>query len=258
MDINLLVVNVGNSRTALGVFEAGALTHVARIPHDQRDQWAEAIKTAWERIAGKDGAAIAAASVNPHIAEPLEHVIEQTLGVKAEWVGRQLDLPISVLTDQPAQTGVDRVLNVAAAFEQMGHACAVVDAGTAVTVDFCDDRGAFVGGAIAPGARMMLQSLHEKTARLPAVELAAPRDASIGRNTEQAMLQGVFHGIRGMVRDLIEQYATELGRWPDLIATGGDAALLFGAWELPHAISPDLILYGIALAYAQHHIKHET
>jgi type III pantothenate kinase len=144
---------------------------------------------------------------------------------------------------------------VAAAYEQMAKACVVVDAGTAVTVDCCNDTGDFLGGAIAPGARTMLQSLHEKTARLPQVELAVPSGA-FGKNTREAMLQGVYHGVRGMVRELVEQYATELGNWPDIIATGGDAQMLFEGWELIHAVSPDLTLYGIALAFAEHHIKH--
>ena len=70
------------------------------------------------------------------------------------------------------------------------------------------------------------------------------------------MLNGVYHGIRGMVKEVVENYATELGTWPDIIATGGDAQKLFEGWELLHAIAPDLTLYGIALAYTNHHIKH--
>ena len=159
-------------------------------------------------------------------------------------------------TDAPAQTGVDRVLNIAAAYEQMGKACVVVDAGTAVTVDCCDDSGAFLGGAIAPGVSLMLDALHEKTAALPRVEFAAPTGA-FGRDTNDAIRQGVYHGIRGMVRELVENYATQLGHWPDVIATGGDAADLFAGWELIHAVSPDLTFYGIALAYADHHIRHD-
>ena len=61
-----------------------------------------------------------------------------------------------------------------------------------------------------------------------------------------------------VVKELLENFATELGFWPEAIATGGDAAKLFDGWELVHAISPDLTLYGIALSYANHHIKHGT
>jgi type III pantothenate kinase len=257
MDINLLAINVGNSRLALGVFIAGNLEYVTRIGHENRADWPGKIADAWGRIKDSDGPAVAGAGVNPPLIEPIEHAVQQATGQALQWIGRDIDLPIKVATENPAETGVDRVLNLAAAYEQMGKACAVVDAGTAITVDCCDDSGAFLGGAIAPGAGMMLDVLHERTAKLPRIELAAPSQ-SIGKTTEQAMLLGVHAGIRGMVKELIESYAMELGHWPDLIATGGDAEKLFGGWELVHAISPDLTLYGVALAYAEHHIKHES
>ena len=120
-----------------------------------------------------------------------------------------------------------------------------------------NDAGDLVGGAIGPGATLQLSALHENTARLPQVALDLPQNP-FGKSTEQAMLHGVYYGIRGMVKELVENYATELGIWPDIIATGGDAPKLFENWELIHAISPDLTLYGIALAYTNHHIKHGT
>ena len=120
----------------------------------------------------------------------------------------------------------------------------LVDAGTAVTVDCCNDKGEFLGGAIAPGVDMMLTALHERTAKLPQVDLATPQGV-FGRSTKEAIRQGVYFGVRGMVRELVENYATELGSWPELIATGGDAQKLFEGWELVHAISPDLTLYGV-------------
>lgn len=255
MDINLLAFNVGNSRLALGTFVAGDLKGVTRLPHAQRADWPAVIEQAWRAIEGAEDVAIAAAAVNAALVEPLEHVVHQVTGTKVEWVGRELDLPIKVKTKHPEQTGIDRVLNIAAAFEQMEKACVVVDAGTAVTVDCCNDAGEFLGGSISAGVAMQLDALHEHTSKLPRVSFAAPT-GPFGDTTEQAILQGVYHGIRGMVKELVENYATELGFWPDVIATGGDAHALFEGWELIHAIAPDLTLYGIALAYVEHHIKH--
>jgi type III pantothenate kinase len=253
MEINLTVLNVGNSRLAVGAFTAGELGEVTRVPLDRPEAWAEQIAEAWLNVQGRDNAAVVAASVNPRLDDAVAAAVQEAADRRVVWVGRDLELPIPVLTDHPAQTGVDRVLNVAAAFEQMGKACVVVDAGTAITVDCCDDQGRFLGGAIAPGVRMQLDA---RTAQLPGVRFAPPTDP-FGRSTEQAILHGVFHGVRGMVKELVENYATELGHWPDVIATGGDAALLFTDWELVHAISPNLTLYGIALAYTNHHIKHD-
>jgi type III pantothenate kinase len=255
MDINLLVVNIGNTRLAVATFAAGELKTVKRIPLAQSADLAGAIAQAWEEIAPHDDPSVAGASVNPTVMESLEHTIVQVTGRPVQWVGREIDLPINVLTERPAETGADRVLNIAAAYEQMGKACVVVDAGSAITIDCCDDTGAFLGGAILPGVEMQLDVLHERTAKLPRVKLEPPKGL-IGQSTEQAILQGVYHGIRGAVKELVEQYAMKLGTWPDIICTGGDAAVLFAGWELIHAISPDLTLYGIALAYTNHQIEH--
>lgn len=257
MDINLLVLNVGNSRLAIGVFASGNLDCVARVPHAQRADWPGQIAQAWSHIASRDNAAVAAASVNPPLDDLVERIVSEQTPCKTQWVGKNIDLPIKVLTEHPDQTGIDRILNIAAAFEQMQKACVVVDAGTAITVDCCNDHGDFLGGAIAPGADLMLDALHHKTAMLPRVDLAAP-DQSVGQNTPQAILHGVYHGIRGMVKELVENYAAHLGFWPDIIATGGDAHRLFDGWELVHAVTPDLTLYGLALAYTNHHLKHKT
>ena len=256
MDINILVVSAGNSRIALGVFVAGELQQVRRVPVEDRANLPGIAKELWNLIANSERPAVVGASVNPLQFEVLEHIFKEATEESIQWVGKDIDLPIEVLTENPAQTGVDRVLGIAAAFEQMQKACIVVDAGTALTVSLCNDKGQFMGGAIAPGAKMQLNAMHKYTAALPAVELKAPTDA-FGQNTEQAMLHGVYHGIRGMVKELAENYATALGFWPEIIATGGDARTLFADWELIHAISPDLGLYGIAMAYTNHCIKHD-
>jgi type III pantothenate kinase len=257
MDINVLVINVGNSRIALGVFAAGSLDYVKRIGIDQRADWSAAIAQAWSHLKDQPDAAVAAASVNPPLLESFEHAVMQATGKAVQWIGKQINLPIQVLTENPQETGIDRVLNIAAAYEQMEKACVVVDAGTAITVDLCDDDGNFLGGAIAPGTKLMLDSLHQQTAKLPQVTLEPPREA-IGKSTPSAIQIGVHSAIRGLVREVVENFATELGTWPDIIATGGDAQKIFADWELIHAIAPDLTLYGIALAYTEHYIKHGT
>jgi type III pantothenate kinase len=257
MDINLLTLNLGNTRLAIGVFTAGELKHVSRLPVQDRAPIPAAIAAAWKLISDSPRAAIAAAGVNPELVKWINQTVHEQTGQTPLWVGRDMELPINVLTDAPNETGIDRVLNIAAAYEQMEKSCVVVDAGTAVTVDFCNDNGDFLGGAIAPGLRMMLTSLHEKTARLPLVEFAPPT-GSVGANTASAIRHGVYNSIRGLVKEMVESYAMAEGHWPEIIATGGDAEALFKGWELIHAVAPDLTLYGIALAFTEHHIRHDS
>ena len=257
MDINLLVIALGNSRLATGVFAAGELERVVRHPIADRGAWEGAIEHAWSRIADAQAPAVAAAGVNPQFNSHVEDIVRRLTGQGVQWVGRQIELPIEVCTQNPAETGIDRVLNVAAAYEQMGKACIVVDAGTAVTVDCCNDNGDFLGGAIAPGLSMMVDALSQGTAGVGRVSFSPPSGA-VGDSTSAAVSQGVYHSIRGLVREIAENYATQLGQWPEIIATGGDAHQLFDGWELVHAISPDLGLYGIGLAYTNHHLRHES
>src|SRR3954462_15274147 len=99
MDINLMVLNVGNTRTAVGVFIAGELEHVERVPNDAKERWPDVIRDAWSKIADKDSPTVAGASVNPAAMEAIEHVVQQVAAAKVEWVGREIDLPIRVLTD---------------------------------------------------------------------------------------------------------------------------------------------------------------
>ena len=256
MDINLFVLNLGNTRLAVGVFAAGELKYVRRVGLDQEADWPAVLAEAWAALpAGESD--VAGASTNPPVEAAVARAVETATGRAVRWVGRDLDLPIPVRTENPAATGVDRVLNVAAAYEQMGKACVVVDAGSAVTVDLCGEKGELLGGAIAAGAQMQLDALHAHTASLPQLTFAAPDPAVlVPRGTDLAMQAGVYHGLRGLVKELAESYALDLGTWPEIIATGGDAAALFGGWELIHAVSPDLTLYGIALAFAEHEIKH--
>jgi type III pantothenate kinase len=147
--------------------------------------------------------------------------------------------------------GEDRLLNAAAAYGELKQACIVVDAGTALTVDFIDGAGTFHGGAIAPGARLMLDALHGQTAQLPEVELKPPAEP-IGHSTVEAMRTAAFHGLRGMVRELVEKFAETVGQYPLVIATGGDAELLFKDYELIERIVPDLTLRGLAVTVAAH------
>lgn len=262
MEINLLVLDVGNSRLKIGVFKGGELTYTRRIGTDQQNDWPGTLEQAWAEIADRDNAEVAAVSSSPTLEAAVDSAAHAATGQRPQWIGidRDIGLPTTVRTQVPAKTGVDRILNVAAAYEQLGKACCVVDAGSAVTVDFCDDSGAFLGGVIAPGAAAQARALHEVAPHLPTPALYKP-DVAFGDDSESAVNAGIYHGIRGLVRAVVEQHALTLDIWPEVIATGGDAATLFAddpAGGLVHAVTPDLLFYGIAHAYAEHHIRQGT
>lgn len=252
----LIAVSVGNTRTQLGQFAEGELKQSDRLPNSDLAPIMQTITKWWKGIADVPGAAILLASVNDAFADRLASTVEDQLSVDLYRVGDDVPIPIGQQLDPETITGVDRLLNAAAAFDRVKQACVVIDAGTAVTVDFVDGEGTFHGGAIGPGATMQLHSLHEHTAALPELSFREPEHEAFGRNTAQAMLQGVFHGIRGMAQRLVEQYAEHYGAFPMVIATGGDAAVLFEKEELIDRIVPELTLMGIAVA-ARHALSDE-
>jgi type III pantothenate kinase len=256
MEINLLVVGVGNSRLHVAAFVGGELQHVRHLAHAQRADWPSLLAEIWAEISNAGNAEVAGCCVVPGLLAPVGDAIREATGQDVQWVGTEIPLPIAVTTKEPKKTGVDRALVTAAAYEQLRKACVVVDAGTALTVNLCNNEGALVGGAIAPGASAMLESLSAKAAQLPDVAFVAP-ETEFGTDTVDAMRHGVVGALRGLVQSMAERWAEKMGTWPEVIATGGDAAALFDGWEVVHAISPDLLMYGIALAYTEDKLKRD-
>lgn len=244
---SLLAINVGNTSTKLAAFIDGKLIHSAFVPNSDADAFTPALLANHEALSGADPAPIVLASVNPPLTGMRIEQIKAALKCEVLRIGTDVPPAIGIQLDRETIVGEDRLLNAAAAFDMLKRACVVVDAGTAMTVDFIDGAGTFHGGAILPGAEMQLTALTRGTAQLPPVKFSAPEEP-IGHSTTQAMLVGVFHGMRGAVRNIVEQYAIATGMYPAVIATGGDAHTLFADDEFIERIVPELTLQGIAIS----------
>ena len=247
--MNLLAICVGNTRTRIGTFVDNMLKHTNVLSNANFAVLNRQLERAYQPIRAKEGAVVLLASTSPPIGRQVIDAIKQHLHTAVVQVEQDLPVPIGRQLDPEAIVGDDRLLNAAAAYDVLQQACVVVDAGTAITVDFVDGAGTFHGGAIAPGAQMMLKSLAQQTSQLPDVDLSEPME-TIGHNTVDAIRCGVFYGLRGMVRELTERYAELAGVYPMIIATGGDAELLFSGYELVDRVVPDLTLLGMKLTLA--------
>jgi len=209
----------------------------------------DALAEMWEQI--PKPRKIVACSVNPSGLKALEAAAGDRLGQGVLVVGRDLPLPMPTELGSPQSAGTDRFCAAVAAYDRLGTACVVADFGTAITIDCVSAEGVFLGGAILPGLRMAAAALHERTASLPEVE-PGRADWVFGRDTTQAIVGGILASASGALRELVEAYATELGHWPTVIATGGDADLIrsrSGEGEIIQAVVGDLTLRGAALAY---------
>jgi type III pantothenate kinase len=244
-------VDVGNTSVHIGVWTDAGLRRVRHVStHDS----AKVTSELEILVGGTDDVDLVGSLIACVVSEALgsvEKSIAGALHFRPLVVGRDIERPLRMAVEQPEAVGIDRVCAAAAAYQRAQAACTVIDFGTAVTVDYVDDAGVFQGGAILPGPGLQAKVLGEATSALPMVSVAFPEQA-IGRDTTEAIQSGICHGVIGAVRQLVEEYARRLNRWPHVFASGGDAALLVPHCDFVDTVVPDLCLHGIGLAYVKH------
>jgi len=253
----ILVFDVGNSETTIGLFNDAVLrgqwrimTGVSRTP----DELGVLIRSLLEQGGFDpdqvDGAVIG--SVVPRVTVPIAEACTRYLPVSAAViVDGSSPLPIRLQVDEPMTVGADRIINTLAASRLFAKDCIVVDLGTATTFDCITADGVFLGGAIAPGVGMSAEALTSKTAKLPATDLRVPPRA-IGTRTEECIRAGVIFGaadaIDGMIRRIRKEWPRKTP--PMVIATGGFATVLGDLCEELDRIEPFLTLQGLQIAHS--------
>ena len=139
-------------------------------------------------------------------------------------------------------------MNAVAAREKYGAPLIVVDLGTAITFDVIAQDGAYLGGAIAPGMELAMESLFSRTAKLPQIELVAPEHV-IGGNTVEAIQSGIIYGTVGMADKIIKGIFKELGGPCRVVATGGHAPLIAKYSNRIDTVDQWLTLDGLRIIY---------
>jgi type III pantothenate kinase len=244
---HLLGVCIGNTRTRYGVFHGSEIQESATLENDNFEALASALASVHQ---GAAGPAVVVASVNRPLADRLETELADRTGAEMFRVGRDLEVPIAHALNDASTVGQDRLLCALGAFSRAKQACIVIDAGTAIWVEFVDGEGTFHGGANPPGLAMMLRSLHAGTAALPAIrfEPPVPGEGPFGKDTAGAMRAGVRAAAVGLVHELVDRYAEYFGAYPQVVATGGDAHTLFAEDAIVEHLVPDLQLIGLQAA----------
>jgi type III pantothenate kinase len=237
----LLVVDVGNTNTVLGVYQmnrpgsAGSdggprmVAHwrVATIKTQTVDEYGVLFRNlfAIEKIEAADVRGIVISSVVPPMDSTLREVCERYFRLRPLFVEPGVKTGMPVLYENPTEVGADRVVNGVAGFEKYGGPCVIVDFGTATTFDAISRKGEYLGGVIAPGIGISAEALFQHTARLPRVDLRKPAKI-IGANTVASIQSGLFFGYLGLVDGVLEHLLQELGPDTKVIATGGQARLI--------------------------------
>jgi type III pantothenate kinase len=245
-----LVVDVGNARIKWGWCSEGAVVRSASLPADDSAAWQQQLDS-WGAMGPLRWAI---SSVHPARSRRLVGWVRQR-GDAVVLLDDWRLLPLEIPLQHPEWVGMDRLLDAVAARErlkdtagQVRGPAVIVDAGSAVTVDWLDESAAFRGGAIFPGLRLMVQSLHDHTALLPLIDIRTSSPLLPGPSTPAAMEAGVFWAAAGGIRTLTEQLAARSKSPPARFLTGGDAPLLHPALGPEFTLWPDMTLQGICIA----------
>jgi len=245
---NLVLIEIGNSHVTQAVSQPDrAVADVRRFALDALAEWPAAFHEAWDHLPAGRLRHVVIASVVPALTARFHHDLEME-DIDAIVIGDDLPAATDNQADDPQSVGIDRLCGAAAAYDTIKAACAVASFGTATTIDCVDDEGRFRGGAILPGLGLQAWSLAQRTARLPEVDIREPTSV-YGGDTEHAILNGIVYGAVGALREIVERYATELGRWPQLVVTGGYATIIRHNCDFIDSVVPDLVLRGMAISY---------
>jgi len=249
----LLVIDVGNSNTVIGVYQGERLLHHWRVWTDREktsDEYGILLRNLYEasRFSPEDIKAIIVASVVPPLTPTIVDLCERYFGMTPMVVGPGIKTGISIKMDNPREVGADRIVNAVAAFAKHRKASIVVDFGTATTFDYVSAGGDYMGGVIAPGVNISAEALFRQASKLPRIEVAKPATV-IGKNTVAAMQSGIFYGYVAQVDGILARIRKEIRISPFVVATGGLAREIAPESTEIHEIDENLTLEGLRIIY---------
>ncbi|MEE9349021.1 MAG: type III pantothenate kinase [Flavobacteriaceae bacterium] len=228
-----LIIDTGNTRTKIAVFEQDKLVFLEKIDTEK------IIETS--KLIFKN--------------HRIEHIIISSVGkvqkkaiqflkkeAKTIVLNSKTKIPFNNLYKTPTTLGVDRIALMAAAVKKYPNKNAlIIDAGTCITYDFITSERDYFGGAIAPGLQMKYNAMHHFTANLPALK---PKITTLGNSTKNAMHQGVINGTTLEIEGIINQYKKNNDNLT-VVLTGGDTFFLAKLLKSSIFANPYFLLEGL-------------
>lgn len=251
----LLVIDVGNTNTSLGVYRGEELLAHWRLttnPARTVDEYGVHARNLFElaHLDFKDIQAIAIASVVPPLNYTLKRMSEVYFHLTPLFVDHSTDTGLRILYEPASDVGADRIVDAVAAVYKYGAPCIIVDFGTATTFNAINSKAEYLGGVITPGIMVSSEALFARTAKLPRVDIKRPGKV-IGSSTITAMQSGLYYGYVGLVDGVLERIIREMGERPTVVATGGLAPLIATGSKFIEKVDDTLTLLGLRLVHGR-------
>mgnify|MGYP002683020229 FL=1 len=252
----LLVIDVGNTNTVLGLFDGERLMYDWRIRTvigHTVDEYGVLIYNLYHSSRMKDSGLksvrdIIISCVVPPMLNILEPLCVKYFNIIPMIVGPGIKTGMPIFYDNPKEVGADRIVNAVAAYDKYRQESIIVDFGTATTFDYVSPRGEYMGGCISPGIVISSEALFEKASKLPRVEFSRPKSA-ITKDTVSAIQAGIMFGYAGLVDGIVNRIRTEVETKPLVIATGGLANIIAPETKTIEKIEEMLTLDGLRFIY---------
>lgn len=258
----ILLVDIGNTHTVVGISDADSLRHTWRISSQmartedeigtQLSNFFEHRHIRMEMISG-----VGISSVVPDLTTVYQMMSRKYLNIEPMTIDAGLELGMAIRYKSPFAVGADRLCNAVAGKRKYGCPLIIIDFGTATTFDVVDQNGDYIGGVIAPGIETSVAALHRKAAKLPNVELKFP-SSIIGSTTEQSIQAGILFGTVHMIDGICRQIREYLRAEARIIATGGLARIVAEHTGTIETIDRDLSLEGILYIYRDNEKNHNS
>ena len=253
----LLVFDIGNTNTVMGIYKGEELINKWRLTSKKQTSDEVGFMVlgllAASGISKGDIDGAIFGSVVPSLDEMFREGVRKYLGLECIRVSTKLDTGLEIKMKNPTGLGADRLLNAVAGIEKYGKPLIVVDLGTTITLDVVSREGAYLGGVIAPGMEIGMESLFSRAAKLPQIELVAPENY-IGGNTVEAIQSGIIYGTAGMVDRMIKGIFKELGGPCRVVVTGGHAPIIAKFSNRVDTVDQWLTLDGLRILYERNRL----
>ncbi|HDS16419.1 MAG TPA: type III pantothenate kinase [Proteobacteria bacterium] len=249
----LLVVDVGNTQTVLGLYREEKLLDHWRISTSverTRDEYIILLQEFLRSLMvdRREVGGMMISCVVPPVLNELLALAGKYFHFRPLVVGPGIKTGLPILLDNPREVGADRIVNAVAAYRKHRQAMVIIDFGTATTFDCVSAKGEYLGGVIAPGMNISMEALCQRTSKLPRVELKRPREV-VGKNTVHSIQSGLVYGYLALVEGLVARIKKELESDLLVIATGGLAKVIERETKIINEVDEFLTLKGLRYIY---------